>query len=205
MRDPTRKEIREILERLRDDKPHFTGDLFPGIEGDALIERSELIIRMGEFNYVSYQSVSSAGFHKVPRGVAGIRIRPEGHGWLEHDRTIHGYAERTFTKRAAEIARDYETQVSAIRAEGDVSQSIYIDALAEAVIGRMERIAKAKADSMLEAYERAGLALTRDILEEIVLAVSQACWNARWQEVEQIKISNNNARAFGQTRRNSIS
>src|SRR5579862_2710823 len=82
MQDPTKEEIREILEKLADDAVHSTRDLFPALQGDDFIGPSEGIVRLGEVGLLTHGSVYRTGASEIPRGVIKIRITPEGHRWL---------------------------------------------------------------------------------------------------------------------------
>lgn len=179
MREPNWKQIREVLEKLADDQPHSTGDLFPGVKGDDLIEPSERIMRLAELGYLTYRNVSQTGYNQIPRGVAGIKIAPAGHQWLEQHRTLRRYADRLFSKTAEQVNDEHQNRQSAIKVDfnkrGMAQSGGFFGALANAGVERIEALAKARMDTIVDTYEKAGVRLDRSIVDDVSAEITQQC------------------------------
>ena len=98
---------------------------------------------------------------------------------MPFDQVARRYAEQLFVKRLEAISREEDERlVSMARqhaARGSIKSGMYMTARAQAGFGRIERIARARQESLLVAYEKAGHKLTDEIIREVMPQVEAIC------------------------------
>lgn len=101
------------------------------------------------------------------------------------------YANNLFNRDFENTLKDYQRENAQIRANftgrGTLASGGYIRALAEAAIKRTDLLAQAKADALLEAYEKSGLHFDDTALREITNEVTEFCNSQQRNTVGYIK------------------
>ena len=89
------------------------------------------------------------------------------------------YADNIFNNSFEDIANDHTRQTAEIREDfamrGQIASGPYVVALGRAVVDQIRRLAQARADSLLKAYERSGLPFDEAAVHEITAEVTNLC------------------------------
>ncbi|MFQ5927269.1 MAG: toll/interleukin-1 receptor domain-containing protein, partial [Terriglobia bacterium] len=95
------------------------------------------------------------------------------------DEIASRYAQQLFVQNLEKAARENDERIVAIKRDfakrGMIQSGGYIAAIAQAGLSRLEYVARARVDSLLAAYEKSGIPLSDQVVEEILAQMVPLC------------------------------